>query len=131
MIAAKVEQVAELRSLAEKASAAMSQTPPSGTPNVNRMEDIIVKMVDLQAEVQTDVDRLLVLKRNITDAINHVQDTNHKMVLELRYLNYKPWKAVAAIMRYNISHVYALHVAALSAIEVPSENAHIYLPSKA
>ena len=40
-INSKLEQVQSLRCLAEKATAALSDTPSGGTRNVHRMEDVI------------------------------------------------------------------------------------------
>jgi len=122
VVALKLEQVNELRALAEKASTTLSLTPPSGTPNPHRMEDIIVKMVDLQAEAQIDVDNLLTLKKNITAAIKAVSNPDYRTLLELRYLLYTPWNAIAKIMHYNKNYIFELHTAALSEIKVPAEN---------
>ena len=50
-INSKLEQVMSLRDLATKATSTLSDVAPSGTRNVHRMEDIIVKIVDLENEI--------------------------------------------------------------------------------
>ena len=47
MVSAKLEQVKALHLLAEKATATLSDMPRKPAPNTHRMEDIIVKIVDL------------------------------------------------------------------------------------
>ena len=44
-INSKIAQVTNLRELATKATATLSDMPGNATPNTHRMEDIIVKMV--------------------------------------------------------------------------------------
>ena len=120
IVAIKQEQIEELRVLAEKASAAISNTPPGGTRNVNRMEDIIVKMVDLQNEMQTDYDNLITLKKDISAAIRAVSCFEHRALLEMRYLHFSPWSVIADTLHYSKPHVMKLHKTALSAVKVPS-----------
>ena len=122
MIDVKLEEVNELRALAEKASATLSMTPPSGTRNFSRMEDIIVKMVDLENEVQGDIENLLTLKKDITVAIRSLSNPDYKVLLELRYLCYKSWEEIMADMRYSRTHTYRIHERALKAIRIPQKD---------
>lgn len=57
-INSKLEQVGSLRALATKATSTMSDTPPSGSRNVQSMESIIVKIIDLENEINEDIDML-------------------------------------------------------------------------
>ena len=50
-INSKLEQVASLRALATKATSTLSDTPPSGSRNVQSMENVIVKIIDLENEI--------------------------------------------------------------------------------
>ena len=68
-IDAKIEQVMSSRNLAAKATSTLSDIAPSGTRNVHRMEDIIMKIIDLENEVNADIDSLVALKHEITRII--------------------------------------------------------------
>lgn len=116
MVNAKLQQAQSLRNLSEKASATLSDTPPSNTPNPHRMEDIIIKMIDLEAEINADIDRLVDLKREIMRAIKAVEHEECRTLLELRYLCFMPWNDIAAEMQYSKDYMFELHRKALSVL---------------
>lgn len=118
MVNAKLQQAQSLRNLSEKASATLSDTPPSDTPNPHRMEDIIIKMIDLEAEINADIDRLVDLKREIMRAIKALENDEYKILLELRYLCFMPWRDIAAEMQYGVDNVYKLHQKAISLLSL-------------
>ena len=116
-INSKLEQVMSLRDLATKATSTLSDVAPSGTRNVHRMEDIIVKIVDLENEINRDIDNLVDLKREMVSVIKAVTDPEYQTILELRYLCFKSWEQIAVELRYSIHHLYKLHNAALEVCE--------------
>ena len=72
-INSKIAQVTTLRELATKATATLSDMPGNATPNTHRMEDIIVKMIDLENEINTDIDSLVDLKAEMVSVIKGVR----------------------------------------------------------
>ena len=116
-INSKLEQVTSLRDLATKATSTLSDVAPSGTRNVHRMEDIIVKIVDLENEINRDIDNLVDLKREMVSVIKALTDPEYQTILELRYLCFKSWEQIAVELRYSIHHLYKLHNAALEVCE--------------
>jgi hypothetical protein len=114
-INSKIEQISSLRDLAAKATSTLGDVPPGGTRNVNRMEDIICKIVDMETEINADIDSLVDLKRKITMIIKSVSNPEYQTILELRYLCFKTWEQIAVDMRHSIHHLYKLHSAALNA----------------
>jgi seryl-tRNA synthetase len=119
-INSKLEQVQSLRELVTKATATLSDAPPSGSRNVARMSDIIAKMVDLEEEINADIDDLVDLKAEITAAIKALDNPDYAMVLELRYLCFKPWEEIASAMHYHSKYIYELHRNALKSFPVPA-----------
>ncbi|GHU37772.1 hypothetical protein FACS1894105_10500 [Clostridia bacterium] len=116
-ISSKIEQVQSLRDLATKATSVMSEVPPSGSRNVHRMEDVIVKMIDLEQEINDDIDELVDLKSGIMTAIKQVNKPEYQTILELRYLCLKTWGQIAEAMNYDERWVRRLHDNALFAIK--------------
>ena len=119
-IDAKLEQVANLRALATKATATITDMPRSSSPNLQHMEGTIVKIVDLEQEINEDIDRLVDLKKEITSAIKAVSVPEYQVVLELRYLCYQRWEEIAVSMNYTTANVFLLHGKALREIHVPA-----------
>ena len=118
-INSKIEQVQSLRDLAEKASATLSDVPPSkGTRNVHRMEDVIAKMMDMESEISADMKRLLNLKHEIVTVINCVESPELQTLLELRYLCFKTWEQIAVVLHFDLRWVHRLHNRALNEVEL-------------
>ena len=117
MVNAKLGQAQVLREQASKATTTLSDMPRKPSRNLHSMEDNIVKMMELEAEIVADIDKLLDLKRDIRAAINSIDNADHRTLLELRYLCYKSWSEVAADMQYSNDYIYQIHRKALAAVE--------------
>ena len=118
-IDSKIEQVARLRELAEKVTSTISDMPGSATRNVHRMEDVIVKIIDLENEINDDIDYLVDLKRNITTLIRGIDNIEHQRILELRYLCLRSWKEIGEDLGYSKTHVFRLHAEILESLSIP------------
>jgi DNA-directed RNA polymerase specialized sigma subunit len=117
-INSKLEQVATLRQLVTKATSSIHAERVSRTRNRYPMENAIVKLIDLEHEINDDIDRLVDLKRDIVILINSVQQPEYHLLLELRYLSYKTWEEIAATMDYSYRQVHRLHGQALKEISI-------------
>ena len=114
----KLEQVQSLRSLAEKASATLMPTPISKTQHRSRIEEIVVKIVDLENEIGASITRLLELKLEIATAIERVENQKHRALLELRYLCFKTWGVIAGELGYERRYVFKVHDKAIQKVTV-------------
>lgn len=112
-INSKLEQIGSLRELATKATTTISDMPGSATKNIHRMEDIIVKIMYLEEEMNADIDALVDLKTEITHKIKLVDNHELQILLEQRYLCFKTWEQIAVDMGYSIQHVFRMHDRAL------------------
>ena len=118
-INSKLEQIVSLRELATKATSTLSDTPPSGSRNVHSMEGIIVKMMELENEINADIDVLVDLKKEIMSIIKKINNPEQQTLLELRYLCFKTWEQIAVDMGYSIQNAYKVHDRALENIIIP------------
>lgn len=117
-INSKLEQVASLRVLATKATSTISDNLPSGSQNVQAMEDIIVKIIDLENEINKDISTLVDLKREIVGVIKRISNPEYQTLLELRYLCFYSWEKVAVEMEYDLRYVHKLHKKAMEQCSV-------------
>ena len=118
MIDSKLEQLEALKSLSMKVTSSFTKEKISGgNIEKSKMESTIVKVIDLENEINADIDRLIDLKKNIQDTINKMEDINQQLLLELRYLSRKGWDEIAASMGYDPRTVYRMHGKALKEFE--------------
>lgn len=64
-INSKLDQVQSLRELTVKATSTLSDTYSSGNGNKQKMESVIVKIIDLENEIDEEIDKLVDLKHEI------------------------------------------------------------------
>ncbi len=112
-INSKLEQLASLNELATKCTSTLTGMPRNPNRGTSTMADAVAKIVDLQAEINRDIDRLVDLKREMVRLIKAVDYTEYQTLLELRYLCFKTWEQIAVDLNYSIHHLYKLHNAAL------------------
>ena len=118
-IDSKLEQLSALKDMATKTTSIISADVVSHTRNVHSMQDIIAKIIDMQAEINADIDRLVDLKRDIMQVVKAVDNPELQTLLELRYLCFKDWPDIACEMHCSESNVYKVHSRALQAVRVP------------
>ena len=114
----KLRQTENLRDLATRATASIHAERVSGTKQRSPMENAIVKLIDLEHEINSDIDMLVDMKREIAVVISKLSSPSHKILLELRYLEGKTWDEIAKAMDYDLRWIYRLHGKALKEIEV-------------
>lgn len=118
-INSKLEQVSSLNELATKCTSTLTGMPHSPNRGSSTMADAVTKIIDLQAEINSDIDRLVDLKREIVTVIKAVDNTEYQTLLELRYLCFKTWEQIAVDMNYRVRNVHILHNEALEKVSVP------------
>ena len=118
-INSKLEQLSALKDMATRTTSVMSDDVVSRTRNVHSMQDVIAKIIDMQAEINGDIDRLVDLKRDIIQVVKAVGNPELQTLLELRYLCFKDWPEIAYEMHCSESNVYKVHSRALQAVRVP------------
>lgn len=118
-INSKLEQVASLNELAQKATTVFGTAPTGGTRNVHRLEDVIIKIVDMESEINADIDSLVGLKKEIAGVIRSVENIEYRTLLEQRYLCFKRWEEIAWQMGYSARQIRRLRDKALEKIKIP------------
>jgi len=117
-INSKIDQITSLSDLATKCTSTISDMPKNPSPSSSPMADIVCKIIDLQAEINTDIDRLVELKRDIVRTIKSVDNSEYQTLLELRYLCFKTWEQIAVDMGYRVRNAHTLHNEALKKVVV-------------
>ena len=113
----KMEELARLRTLATSISVANDGERVQSSGSQDKMADTMCKITDFEAEIQAEIDNLLVLKRDVRGVIEKVSEPVLMSVLHKRYLQYKSWEQIAIELDISWRHTLRLHGKALREIE--------------
>lgn len=116
-INSKIEQIRNLNELATKATTVYSDMPHSPNRNTSRMEETVVKIIDLESEIDRDIDALVNLKREIMRVVNRIESAEYRTILEMRYLQFKKWEQIALLMSTDLRWAYRMHGRALNEVQ--------------
>lgn len=85
--------------------------------SVNDSEERIIRLCDLEAEIQKDIDALIDKKREARKSIDLIDDLSLRCVLTLRYIECLTWDEIAIQLNYDYRHILRLHGKALQIIK--------------
>ena len=108
-IESKLGQIEDLHDLATKATVTYSDMPKSPNRDGSRMEDAIIKIIDLENEINQDMMKLVELKKDIIRRIKAVESAELQTILELRYLSYMRWEEIAIELGYVFAEIQRIY----------------------
>ena len=73
-IKSKVQQIESLNDLATSCTAAISDMPRNPNKGRSRVEDCVMKILELQESLQTDIERLVEMKKEIMTTVRAVEE---------------------------------------------------------
>ena len=110
-ISSKIATIQSLKSLAEKCTATLSDMPKS--QGMKSKEDIIIKKIILEQEMDLNVNQLIDHKKEAMEKIEGLGETIYKILLWERYINGKSWVRIAQNLNYSNMQIHRLHSSAL------------------
>lgn len=116
-INAKLEEVSRLRQLVTKTTQVFKQDPIMDGTKRDRLAEIVAKIVDLEREVDEDIDKLQIIKKEVEQTINSVEDGTLRTLLRYRYICGYKWERIAVEMNYSWRAIHYLHSRALRQIK--------------
>jgi len=119
-IKTKERQLDWLRSHAVYVSPKLAEVPKAPSIRRSPVEEAVVRITELETEINTSIARLMQLKVEIADVIHSVNSMECETLLEMRYLAFLSWDQVAAQLNYSQDYIYHLHRKALALVRVPS-----------
>lgn len=79
----------------------------------------VEKILQMEAEINREIDRLVALKEQIRSVIAAVPDSNERLVLRLRYIQGLTWEQIGLEMNANERTIRRWHGKALLHIAIP------------
>lgn len=116
-INSKLQQIGSLRSLTQKVTASFDGEVVSHTRNVTSLEDAIIRLMEAEEELNSQIDRLVDTKISIGKLIDQVHNESYRLILEKRYLCFMQWDQIAADMHYSRRWVLNKHERALDVVD--------------
>lgn len=110
-------RLSDLKRLSRQVTSSTGREPVSGSADVHKLDGTIAKIVDMEREINEEIDRLVDAKHETMAVIRQVEHPDQQLVLELRYLDFKSWPAIAEEMGLSPRWVQTLHERALAAVE--------------
>ena len=119
-IRTKERQLDWLRSHAVYVSPKLTEVPKAPSIRRSPVEEAVVRITELENEINESIAKLMRLKSEIADAIRSVNSMECETLLEMRYLAFLSWDQVAVQLGYSQDYIYHLHRKALALVRVPS-----------
>lgn len=119
-INANVEKIENLREMSTSLSGtnfSTSRVQDSKRSNDAAFVNSILKITELENEIDSDTCKLIELKEEISKAINSIQDSRQYMLLQMRYINLSTWDDIAFKMNYSLRTIHRIHIKALESIQ--------------
>ena len=112
-----LEEQSRWRERALKITPTLSQAPgggESGSPIERPMD----KVLEIDVEINREIDKLQIVRQEIRNTLNQLEDENLKLLMEYRYIDGLTWEQVAEKMHYSWRHTCRLHGEALAKINM-------------
>ena len=113
----KVDQVARMRARVVDVRRELGADRVQNNGPVSTMEDSVIRILEEEAEINREIDRLVDLKKEIRETIGQVGDVIQRMILEKRHLNFEKWEAIQVEMKLSRSWVYKMYHLALAEVQ--------------
>lgn len=107
------------RYLADLSAAAISQEKVQGgsLPEETGFTEKVIKMIDLETEIDRMIDEYVDLKHKIIGKIHGLGNASHIKLLYARYVDGKRFEEIAVEMNYAYAYIKQLHKKALQEFE--------------
>ncbi len=99
-VQAKLEQIERLRSLVCGMTGGIGGMA-GHSRNVTSMQDTIVKIAEMEEELNREIDDLVTVRREIAEVIGQVKDSCLRVILEKQFLVFLSWSRIARDLFYS------------------------------
>ena len=116
-VRSKMEQIESLKSLAEYISTDFRQEPVKHTRNTSSMEDTVLKIMEMNRELDAQIDALVDKKIEIMRVLEQVERVDFRLILEMRYVTFRTWEEIADELKFCDRTIYRMHLSALEEVQ--------------
>lgn len=118
MIDSRMEELSQLRRLAESISASrMDEHVVHSAPEEASYAKWVERIVEKEKELDAEIDRLVDVKLEISSFIGKIRNPQWQCLLRSRYVMGKTWGQIAGEMYCSVRHVQRLHKKIINNLE--------------
>ncbi len=117
LIDMKLEQIAELRSLAAKVTVSPFTESHSQGTYTDRVGRTTARIIDLENEINDEIDRLVEVKLRIRELVSALPNGIHRTIIERHYILNESWEKISEKIGYSRRHITRLHDKAIETLE--------------
>lgn len=121
LVEVKRERLRALMESATRITPQLSGDRVSGGGAGRRTEEIVVRRVDLERQLESSIMELEAMSARIERAVNAVPDLDQRTLLEMRYLSGASWPRIRAFLAIAEATSYRLQRAALASFAAEFE----------
>lgn len=117
-IQSKKERLAVLKEMSSSVSSpGFDDMPKSPNKGKSRLEETILKYIELENEIKADEENLEHEKLIILEAIGKIEEPEYQTVLISRYFKHQTWDEIANSLFYTKRWIYSIHGRALEKLD--------------
>ena len=112
-IQSRIQEKSQLRSSIELKTTSFNDNKVQET-QAGRFDDKYAKYIEVSETINAKIDELINLKMRVSNEIDQLDKSEHRILLRMRYINLQSFEEIAVGMSYNIRHIHRIHGDALS-----------------
>ena len=117
-IQSKKERLAVLKDMSSGISSPkFDDMPRNPNKGKSRLEETILKYIDLENEIKEDEKKLEYEKLYLLEAIGRIEEPEYQTILISRYFKHQSWDDIAKSLFYTKRWIYSLHGRALERLD--------------
>lgn len=117
-IQSKKERLAVLKEMSSGISSPkFDDMPRNQNKGRSRLEETVIKYLDLEQEIREDEERLEHEKLHLLEAIGSIEKPEYQTVLICRYFKHQSWDDIANSLFYTKRWLYSIHGRALERLD--------------
>lgn len=124
LIESKKNEIEILRAKLFKGINYESDGSGKGSSDVNKNEKIIIKIIELEEEMNEQLGDLIDLKKEIIKVVDKLSDSEQLKVIYLRYFQQYRWSRITKELQYSKRQVMRIHANALNELDKILETWH-------
>lgn len=126
LINSNIREIGRLRSLlcslSVPADGKVDKSPAADAPFTRTVE----KIIDLENDINSQIDELVCVQKEIRQVIDAVEDKDERLVLRLRYVEHCSWEEISKRMSFSLAQCHRIHRNALKNVKIIKDDTKCY-----